>query len=359
MLNKRAKIIIFNTILLMLIVSFLYWKMTGNKKTSVPLSVKITQPTPSPINSPTPTLIPTPTLVAISPTKTPSSTPAPTTAPLQIRKVAVIWFNPIFPNHAGKTINEYMRWNNPVELENQMITDILTDSHGQLRYKIVERTEVPAFPVLYDGFQYTEKSWLVCAANHTTCHTNSMTNYNLILSTHQICEKVNTGTIDELWMWAGPWVGNAYEAVMTGPNSFNTNGGPITGTTCNRQLHMMTFNPERGVAEMLEDMGHRAEGTFKHLFGSWNPGEQTHDWNKFTGYDYVNTSSVQSNCEAWLSYPPAPSSFQAITCSAWGCTNRGYFNWWFTHLPHAEGKTNSKLNNWWKYFIDFENAMSL
>jgi len=126
---------------------------------------------------------------------------------------------------------------------------------------------------------------------------------------------------------------------------------------------------------MIEDFGHRVEGTMTHFFNGWFSGNNT-DWDKFTkgrafhsasgsfpygcgdvhlpynatsDYDWSDTAPIENDCAGWLQYPPAPTATQTTTCSPWGCTGYGYKKWWLAHLPHVTGQTNGMWNNWWKY----------
>ena len=72
-------------------------------------------------------------------------------------------------------------------------------------------------------------------------------------------------------------------------------------------------------------------------------------------YDKVNTATVQSSCASFLNYP-APLTFAPVSCSAWGCTDSGYGQWWFSHLLAKEGETNGISNNWWDYIVNPEKA---
>jgi hypothetical protein len=309
-----------------------------------------------------------------SPTSDPS--PSPIESPVT-KKVMVINFNPIIESQNNKKLTEVYNWNNPQTLSNQYIADIKQASGNYVNYQIAEWHDADDFPVKQNGFDFTDDSFLQCMQNHSCDGT--MTNYQKILADFQVCEKRNTGTIDELWLWGGPWFGY-WEAVMAGPNAFWTNGPTVTNSSCQKQLHIMGFNYERGVPEMLEDLGHRAEGVMKYVFGSWeaNP---THAWNRFTlydkiapqkaacgnihyapnsqsDYDWSNQTTVSSSCEDWLNYPNLTGVTQNFNCSPWNCNGYDYKKWWLNHLPRVSGQTDGKWNNWWRYFLDYEEAVN-
>ena len=140
----------------------------------------------------------------------------------------------------------------------------------------------------------------------------------------------------------------------------------------------MGFNYERGVPEMVEDLGHRVEGTMRYVYGSWEA-NSAHAWNRFTlydkiasqnaacgnihyapnsqsDYDWSNQTIVSSNCEDWLNYPNLTGTKQSFNCSPWNCNGYDYKKYWLSHLPQFAGQTNDKWNNWWSYIADYEEA---
>ncbi|OGM84372.1 hypothetical protein A2376_01755 [Candidatus Woesebacteria bacterium RIFOXYB1_FULL_47_31] len=198
------------------------------------------------------------------------------------------------------------------------------------------------------------------------------------MADYSICEKRNNGEIDEVWIFGGPWFGY-YESRLAGPGAFWYNSPSLTGTTCQKLLPIMAFNYERGVSEMIEDMGHRFESVLDYVFGGRQANKNTL-WSRFalrdidlageagcgnihfgpnstTDYDWGNTRSVQSSCNDWSNFPNLTGAKQNMSCSEWGCDGYGFKKWWLRHLPKAGGKTSGKLNNWWKYAADYESAI--
>ncbi len=138
----------------------------------------------------------------------------------------------------------------------------------------------------------------------------------------------------------------------------------------------MGFSYERGVGEMLENFGHRVESIMRHVFGSWEL-RPTHDWNRFTlyeqaapgrsgcgwmhyapsserDYEWGNPRTVWSTCDDWLNYPHLTGQRRQVNREEWGGGEiRAHHRWWLRHLPHAEGRTLGKLNNWWAYVADY------
>jgi hypothetical protein len=299
------------------------------------------------------------------------------------KKILLLVFNPVLESKPGSPkLNEYFNWNDPYKLTQQLIDDFREVSNGFVNYVISEKIEVDGFPLKEDGFQYTDESYVACIEDHNKCHYPDEVNYSLILDKYNVCEKLNKGLIDELWIWGGPWFG-FYESRLAGPGAFWYNSPPLLNTSCNRLLPIMGFNYERGIAEALESYAHRVESVMTKVYGSWEP-KETHAWNKFTlldrdlpgrggvgnahnavnaspGTDYNRSDKryVYSNADDWYNYPNMTDKRRLLNCEEWSCDDYGYLKWWYKHIPKAEGSTDGILNNWWRYIVDFDNAMAI
>ncbi len=301
----------------------------------------------------------------------------PTPYPQSAVKVLILDFNPIIENRGGVRLRELKAWTNPWILDAKYISDVKSLSNNQLIYNIVSRIDnIDGYLAKTDGFRYTDETYLDVIEGRTIEHRPDIINYQLLIDAFDLCGRLNRGEIDEVWLWGGPWFG-FYEAVMAGPGAFSTNAPPLTGTTCTRKLNIMGFSYERGVAEMLEDLGHRVEGTMQQIYPGADPRyilNTSNPWGKFVGacgwmhttptsstngsYDYTNTRFVNTTCNDWLNYPNLTGNTETLNCSAWGCTNYGFKIWWFSRFPKADGKTNNVWNNWWKYIINYDAAIS-
>ena len=132
---------------------------------------------------------------------------------------------------------------------------------------------------------------------------------------------------------------------------------------------------------MLEDLGHRTESILRKVYGRWDnslPYQQLNAWERFTlydkqkpgeaacgnvhfapnslaDYDWGNKTEVLSNCDDWLTYPYLTGKKRLVNCSEWGNGDiREHHKWWLRHLPKAPGRgPDGKLNNWWRYVVDF------
>lgn len=254
------------------------------------------------------------------------------------RKVMILVFNPYIENNI-KTI-DFFGWNSPETLTNQLISALNTNSHGKVNYTIPANNFVESltFPMKCDhnnsinncatnGYIYTGQAYKTCILTGQGCYSPDMANYNKILTDFNICSKVNSGEIDELWMFGGPYMGFA-EANQAGPNAFDTNGEVVKNTSCGKILSIMGFSYEVGLDQMTHDFVHRTEGTLRKIYKV----VPAHACSEYDG--------------------PAPSTCslgQVSGCSYYACTE----TCWPTGTPNATAcvtsTPNQTTNNWGKY----------
>jgi hypothetical protein len=291
--------------------------------------------------------------------------------PIHPRVLAII-HNPVMHSRAAQKLQQVFRWNDPDRLVHEYINDIRQCSYGYVNYEIVERIEVDGFAVKNDGFIYTEQSYLD-AWQTRRFHDPDAVDYLRLVHDFNMIEKVNSGAIDEVWLLGIPYAGY-YESIMAGPAAFWCNAPPLIGTEhCHRRFVIMGFNYERGVGEMLEDLGHRAESILTKVFershgenlferftrydqkypGKAECGNVHFAPNSVRDYDWGNPRPVFSRCNLWLRFPDLSGEPRRVTCADWGNGDiREHHRWWFRHFPHIVGDTNGVSHNWWEYVIN-------
>jgi hypothetical protein len=250
------------------------------------------------------------------------------------------------------------------------IHDLRTSSHGYLNYQVIEQISVDGFPYKEDGFIYSVDEYLQVMQNPGAHHRPDRADYQRFLTDFDIIGRINSGNIDEVWLFGMPY-GGFYESIMGGPGAYFCNAPPLTGTGTNRRFIIMGFNYERGVGEMLEAFGHRAEfilaRTFINTVGAANlwsrfirydkshPGQaecgNVHFApNSQTDYDWGNSRSVPSRCRNWQYFPDLSASPVMVNCNEWGDGDiRKHHTWWLSLFPHLTGQSNGVAWNWWQY----------
>jgi len=293
-------------------------------------------------------------------------------------KVLMFVFNPIIESENNKKLTELFHWNDPDSLAQIYIADLHEVSGGQLKYHIVNRLEVDDYPVKKDGFQYTDDSFLTCWNNRELCHQPDNVDYEAIIQQFNLIPQIETGVIDEVWLFGFPY-GGFWESTMAGNGAFFCNSDPVPNTEdCPRRFIIMGFNYERGVGCMLEDFGHRTESIMRHVYrhkkGDSNLWQQFIQYDKIAAdssgcgnvhfapnsekdYDWGNERFVTSNCDDWYNFPNFKGLSRKVNCAEWGNGDmRAHHKWWFNHIPRVEGNTDGVLNNWWFYLVDCNNV---
>lgn len=307
----------------------------------------------------------------------PAIVPDDPTEPAQVTilKTLVIVYDPVVDQTSGKKLSQYMNWNNVEDLAKGFMSDILQASGGLARYQIIQRIDVDGFPAKVDGYYYDAQTYLDVLRGATPPYVPQETDYYAIINRFNILELVAKNEIDEVWVFSFPHAG-FYESIMAGPGAFWCNAPPLKKTdAAKRRFVMMGFSYERGVGEMLENMGHRAESimekTFEKLSGDNNLWkrfiryEKTHPGKAAVGsihfapnsekdYDWNNPSSVLSECDDWLyNFPNFKGVTRIVSSNEWGHGDtRKHHVWWLKHLPKTAGRKNGIHNNWWQYIMN-------
>jgi hypothetical protein len=289
-------------------------------------------------------------------------------------RVLLVIYNPTLQSERGRKLSEVLGWNDADRLCRDYIADLRECSKGFLEYEIVQRIEVDAWPLKADGFRYHERSFLRNWRSHSGWHQPDAVDYQAIIDDFDLLARVESGQIDEVWLFAFPYAG-FYESLMVGPGAFWCNAPPMPRSDdISRRFVIMGFNYERDVGPMLESFGHRVESHLQQVWRPWGgddnlwerfilydkkaPGRANVGWmhyapNSLADYDWGNKSYVPSNCDDWLSFPDFQGAVRQVNCTEWGNGDmRAHHKWWFRHLPNAAGHTGGISNNWWWYGVD-------
>lgn len=276
-------------------------------------------------------------------------------------------------SRGGRKLHEAFGWNDPDALIKAYTEDVRWCSAGYANYEIVERIDADRYPLKLDGFTYDEAGYLN-AWQTRDFHQPDAIDYLKVIDEFDLIAKVNSGTIDEVWLIGFPYTGY-YESIMAGPGAFWCNAPPLTGTErASRRFVIMGFSYERGVGEMLEDLGHRAESimykVFERTHGDANLLERFTRYDlKYPGkaevgnvhfapnstkdYDWGNPRYVMSNCDDWYNFPDFQGLWRRVNCAEWGNGDiREHHRWWLHHMPHVVGENNGISHNWWEYVVD-------
>ena len=301
-----------------------------------------------------------------------------------VLKVLVINYEPFLPD--GKDgevlLHTYAKWNDPHDLAEAYARELRLMSGGFLYPRIVKWEDVDGWPVKKDGFVYDDETYME-ALRTRNYHDPDGMDYRKLVERHHLAERAAAGEIDEVWVFGAPGFGY-YESRMVGPGAYWCNSPGLEYPEAKRLFVVMGFNYERGLAEMIHDLGHRLESIMSRVyekeFGGWRAEERRDDWERFScvdfyvngwgavgnchfpcngvkHYDYANPREVTSFAEDWLHYPDLQGRSSRVSCKDWedgsGNFHLGYMRWLFSHVPRAPGLNHEgRLCNWWCYLFD-------
>jgi hypothetical protein len=293
-------------------------------------------------------------------------------------KVLVLNFDPPIPSEGNRVLSEVCKFQSPRKLAADYIADLKAASGGLLDYRIVEWKDTGTFHTKVDGFTYTAETWMKCWKEKQGWHQPDKADYPKTFADYAVLPRIDRGEIDEVWFFGGPYFGYN-ESAMAGPRSFFINGDIYDQVPSQRPFAIMGYNYERGVAEMIHNLCHRAESTMAHFYGGWKSERLTHNWARFAAnekqsgtaavgnchfppnaekdYDYANPRTVMSTAGDWLNYPLLTGATKPVNRETWGGPDfhRNYMKWWFQHFPKAPGTNeDGRLNNWWEYVFHFD-----
>ncbi|MDO8550358.1 MAG: T9SS type A sorting domain-containing protein [Ignavibacteria bacterium] len=313
-------------------------------------------------------------------------------AETKIVKVALVIQDPIIYQFDNKRIHEHWSWPNPFYLTEQVRNDLNAASDSVMIFEVVEtHNDQEIFTVLDSSYMtidqlayyfqnsqtlYGELKYIAEVEGRIHYDYNGMVDY------YDLDTKRNNGEIDEVWVYCFPF-GGMYESQLMGPGAFWWNSPPLPHPGLEKTLSVMGWNYERGVAEALHSVGHRFESALWHAYKRWDLTQpELNNWEKFTSidlvlpgkghvgnihypvngtsdYNYDNTQNVTTYADNWIRYPYLFNETRTVNCLEWNCSQRNYMIWWFNHLPRYKGVTDSILNNWWHYAVDYYEAVEL
>jgi hypothetical protein len=302
-------------------------------------------------------------------------------------KVQVVTYNP-WLSTVGTSLFEYESVFDPMTTAEQIRQDFCVASGGFVDIEIIGLIDRNEFPLEEDGKRMSETEYLqLRSLGLSYWHKHGVrVDIKATVEDLGLDVLVKNHQIDEVWLF-GSWTYSMFEGYMGGPGAFFINGSTFDADS-GRAFAVMGFENAVGVPNSLHSIGHRVESTLDLAFGhiqtnpdtpwalfrqnpsipaDWLPGvpmgvgDIHHPPNTSQDYDYTNLLEVQSTAEDWLNYPLLTGQTQLVNAHAWGDSDYGYYLWWYSHLPKADGvspradsaPTELRQNNWWKYIFQF------
>lgn len=232
---------------------------------------------------------------------------------------------------------------------------------ASLKYQIAQTKVEPTMPPYFTEAYSTGVDELI--------------DYQQIAADHDFCHLVDSGQIDEVWLWMdGHWPGGA--TILTSGPEFGADN--VRLPRCNTTLSVMTFDYTREAELALITMAQRMDYINDYLFnpeqirvlesGLSNPldasrqtvgcGTSATPPNTNQAWDYKNQTKVRSVCDSWLN--PDQVTEREFDCTEWGCSMQGYTTWWLQQHPGVVrgDQLPEQIDNVWFAFADFDGYLA-
>jgi len=302
--------------------------------------------------------------------------------PRQTVRVVVLNFEPRIPSEGNRRLWEVFGWNDPRMLASQCQKDIAFMTGGAVAVEIVEWRDLDEFPLFTDGFRYAPDQYVANRRAGSGWHDGGA-DFDHLARQQNLAALVNQHQVDEIWCFGDHYFALFGEAWMAGPNPFFINGPTFPDAGFDRAVAGYGFNYERGVAEMIHNLGHRTENHGQRAYGSWNLANPTTAFDRFSAnylespghtpgvgtchvpanadahYNYDNLRVVQASAFDWPDYPALTSTTTAVSRGSWAFgpapdCQRDYLAFYFGMMPRNAGAApDGRQANWFKYIWDF------
>lgn len=219
---------------------------------------------------------------------------------------------------------------------------------------------------------------IIDVINHNSARTAAddwEESFATILDENSLCSRIANEDIDQIWMWVDPR-NDTVPGMEYAISSPKFRGNTATYATVPSQLFcdgevsfvMMSYDYSREYDLALHSSSHLLEGIIGNAQGI------SFFWDNFTGsdacgnvhfppntlddYEYNSTTQVLNGCDDWE--PDGNSTFITTNCTAWGCSQGGYLNWWIGNMPTV---AQSKIYNyrylptWVHFLIDMDETI--
>ena len=323
------------------------------------------------------------------------------TAPTITVKVAIVYENPVWATTNLTFHKSFFRANgtNPTTLTSAYKQAMEESSGNVVKYEIVKVIDADTLFTYYEGNPPSEHlsinevgQQLSNRDGWKVFEQKVRYDYNGMISYYGFDKMRDKEEVHEVWVATQPFSG-MNESKFMGKDAFWLNSQPCENPTCEKLLTVMFFNYERTPSEAIHSFGHRFESVMLQEYGWWDYEKKSNksqltNFEIFTGYNevykkydqkachvgvchhppnsiqdygYFNKGEVNTYAADWFNYPYVredPDLIETVSCNTWNCDSFQYLKWWYSHIPRYKGinPVDGKLNNWWYYLVNYNEA---
>ena len=334
-------------------------------------------------------------------------------------RVLVIEQNPYLKTKGNITATQYLNQEKDVSLcVEELIEDVEYGSNGNVDVEIVGWERFNEFVTsknlltLSNGtsshtldeatwLETTKNGWYGIWSSDIVKELGSYSyDYEYLLRKTNLVNRKNNDEFDQVWLVNVDPV-STYESMMVGRTAYWVNGLPIKADCDNFVILNVSISRRDANNECI---GHMIEAIIRDVFGEsynsygkntitiddYSDVEKLNLWERFilnsysTGdyssvgnihfapngeydYDWMNEKYVESSWIDWKeNYPNLTGETVLTNYRTWvpkgkeNWSGRYHHRWWFSLMPHIDGKTEDGYsNNWWDYIVSLEHVDSI
>jgi hypothetical protein len=119
--------------------------------------------------------------------------------------VIVINMDPVLKTRGGLKLHGHMKWSDPWQLTDKMVSDARAASQGFVNYRVVEKIEHDGFPTFRNGFTYTEDTFLAMWEEDRDKADKGMTSFQWLFTKFDLAARIRALNASEIWLWGAPY----------------------------------------------------------------------------------------------------------------------------------------------------------
>ncbi len=292
-------------------------------------------------------------------------------------RVLVVTYDPIMTiaGEPTKLLSATLGVDAPDVLAGQLAAEIETVTRGHAQQELVAFKTSLTFPPMANGFRYTASQYSACLADAKQCHATDA-DYTALEAEQELCIEVAINDADQVWLLGAGHFGLLTAAQLKCQVVED-------GQQVERTLDVVSLDYERGRNGLLASYQAHSEAALRQVFGmppvnaladapdnsyalfaqarGVSPSIQASGCgnlnfapNSLEAGRFDDPGAIPSYCNEFAQYPrPALLASAAATdCTAWGCTEPGFRDYWFAHLPTALwSDSQGKHNDFWRYIL--------
>jgi hypothetical protein len=285
--------------------------------------------------------------------------------------VLLLIYDPMLPGGDGslERVSTRLGTGEPHDLASELADFVLGATGGHVQPSFTTIDQQLTFPPRSDGSDYSAQQYASCLDDATQCLPDSVVDIATVEAERALCAAVWRDSLDEIWLLGGPHGGLqpllGLECAFDGFDGTVVKHVDVVGLDFSQgsdgllaryqeRSHLALLN----AFERQENASDDPYAVFTHIAaqtsqldvsGCGTPGfaPNTNESGRFD-----ERRKVSSFCDAFYDYPLADDAIASsvpTSCEAWGCTERGYRRYWFSHLPRARWlDEKGRLNDFWR-----------